>query len=115
MKKLILILGIILFCSVCEAASSAFVSTTLNVTGTAQYLPSSVRDEASLKKVIVTLEGGDCRFWVDGTVPTSALGHLFKPGNTVPIDGINDCRRFQIIRDSSNSGTTTATITGLWE
>lgn len=115
MKKSILVLILILFCSICEAASSAFISTTLNVTGTVQYLPSSVRDEASLKKVIITVEGGDCRFWVDGTAPTSTVGHLFKPGNTVPVEGINDCRRFQIIRDSSNSGTTTAFITGLWE
>lgn len=56
-------------------------------------------------KAVFVLEGGQCRFTVDGTTVTTTVGTLIEIGDIVTIDGASDVKRFKAIRTGSTSGT----------
>ncbi len=56
------------------------------------------------EKVFMTLETAQIRFTVDGTTPTSAVGHLLEYGQNLTLTG-QDIAGFQAIRTGGTSGT----------
>ena len=57
----------------------------------------------SVQRVLVTVEVAPIRFKIDGTAPTSTVGHLLDVGDVFICDGA-DVRKFLAIRTGSTSG-----------
>ena len=57
------------------------------------------------KRVFITTEGGQMRYYYDGTAPTSSTGHILNPIiNTLMIEGIKNLEQFRAIRTGTTSG-----------
>jgi Na+/H+-dicarboxylate symporter len=55
-------------------------------------------------QAVCSLETAEIRFTVDGTVPTSTVGHLWEIGETKTINGHDTLVRFAAIRTGTTSG-----------
>lgn len=55
------------------------------------------------KEVFCTLETDDIRFTIDGTTPTSSIGHLLKSGESLTIDNVTDIKGFRAIRVTTDA------------
>ena len=62
---------------------------------------------------LVTVETAQVRFTVDGTAPTTTIGHLANPGDTIYLDSNADIDAFRAIRTGSVSGVLKATFSGV--
>ena len=62
---------------------------------------------------LITAETAQMRFTVDGTAPTTAIGHLLNPGDTLELDSLADITAFRAIRTGSVSGVIKATYSGV--
>ena len=58
------------------------------------------------RAALVTVEDASIRFRIDGTDPTSEVGHLLNPGDSIILRNVNNIRRFRAIR----AGTADATL-----
>jgi|UniRef100_A0A7C5AK89 hypothetical protein len=64
----------------------------------------------SAQAALVTLEGGDIRFRIDGLAPpTSTTGHYMTSGDTILIVGAQAVSQFRAIRAGDQDGYLTAT------
>lgn len=63
-----------------------------------------------LKEGFFTIEGGDVRYWLDGSTPTASVGHLVTDGSSFSVMGNNNLRRLLMI-----STTGTVTVRGSYE
>ncbi len=73
--------------------SGAVVTFTVGTYMTTTYHP---------KGAFVTVETNDVRFTVDGTTPTSTVGHLLSDKDTVELWG-QDVQNFKVIAPGSNA------------
>lgn len=51
----------------------------------------------------VTVEAGPIRYWVDGSAPTSAQGHLVADGGVFRLEGRDELKKFRAIRSTGVS------------
>lgn len=58
---------------------------------------------------VVTVESNPIRFRVDGTVPTSTVGHLSVAGDVLTVCGGSSVGRFSAIRQGASNATLTVT------
>jgi hypothetical protein len=56
------------------------------------------------QRAVLTVEGGDIRWWAGGLAPTAAAGHLAQAGDVITLDGPNTLRQFQAIRTGGADG-----------
>jgi len=54
------------------------------------------------KKVLITVESNPIRFTIDGTIPTTTVGHLLNPSDIYECDGA-DAFKFKAIRTGSDA------------
>lgn len=54
--------------------------------------------------VLITSEGGDMRYRLDGNDPTTTDGHLLSNGDVLKLKDYDDIQRFKAIRVGSVSG-----------
>jgi len=54
--------------------------------------------------VLITAEGGDMRYRLDGNNPTTTDGHLLSNGDVLKLKDYDDIQRFKAIRVGSVSG-----------
>ena len=54
---------------------------------------------------IITVEDQNIRFRIDGTAPTSSVGHLAKNDDTITLGSIDDVTNFRAIRQSGVDAT----------
>jgi len=69
---------------------------------TARITDSLALHGREVKQVIATVETNPIRFTVDGTTPTTTVGHLLNIGDTVICDG-EDARKFRAIATGSDA------------
>ena len=62
---------------------------------------------------LITCETAQVRFTVNGTAPTTTVGHLLNPGDTLKLDSNEDITAFRAIRTGSVSGVLKATFAGV--
>ena len=60
---------------------------------------------AGKSKALLTVETASCRFTVDGTAPTTTVGHLAQPGDVIRLESESELTKFRAIRDGSVSAT----------
>lgn len=59
-------------------------------------------------RAFLTVETAAFRFTVDGTAPTTAVGHLAQPGDVIKLSSNDELTRFRAIRQGSVSATVMA-------
>lgn len=59
---------------------------------------------------VITSEGADYRYRVDGTDPTASVGHLITAGTPLVLEGAGEVRNFRAIRDAAVDITLSVTI-----
>lgn len=57
------------------------------------------------KQAFLTLESGQIRYRIDGTDPTSSVGHIMLPMQSLLLEGYNQLKNFKSIRTGATSGT----------
>jgi hypothetical protein len=62
---------------------------------------------------LITAETAQVRFTTNGTAPTTTVGHLLNPGDTLKLDSLADITAFRAIRTGSVSGVLKATFSGV--
>ena len=62
---------------------------------------------------LITAETAQMRFTVDGTAPTTTVGHLLNPGDTLKLDSLADITAFRAIRTGATSGVIKVTYSGV--
>jgi len=65
-----------------------------------------VKDNFYAKKALITIESAQVRWTIDGTTPTSSIGHLNNPFDSITLIGTANIKGFKIIR----AGATNAKI-----
>ena len=58
----------------------------------------------SAQEVYCTLETAAIRFTIDGTTPTTSVGHLLNTGDTLKLSNPNMIQNFSAIRTASTNG-----------
>ncbi len=84
------------------AVSTAVVTLTSTV-----YSPAGAE---GAKQATINVVGGDIRFWMDGSTPTSTVGVLGKQNTFITVGSYNDIVNFKAIRDSGTSAATTIEV-----
>lgn len=56
------------------------------------------------KRAYITVEDAQIRFTYDGTSPTSSLGHILNPMDSLYIEGVGNMSLFRAIRTGGTSG-----------
>lgn len=99
------LLGISCLLGIFEIKGAIFYKESIVVGDTPVGVSSTAKDP-ELKSAFITVEGGNVRFWLDGSSPTSSVGHLLIEGDSVLIQGINAISNSLFIR----TGSTTTTL-----
>ena len=61
-------------------------------------------DGAQGAKAVVTAEGGDMRYRLDGQDPTVDIGHLLRDGAVLELKSIYSIRKFKVINTTETAG-----------
>lgn len=72
----------------------------------------SVSEIEGMKRAFITAEASQMRFTLDGTPPTTTIGHLLNPGDSVVLDSVADLTSFRIIRTGAVNGSIQCTYSG---
>ena len=67
---------------------------------------------AANRYALITAETAQVRFTIDGTAPTTTVGHLLNPGDVLKLDSNADITAFRAIRTGATSGVLKATFSG---
>jgi hypothetical protein len=76
--------------------------TAIGLTASSTYLLASPRP----KRAFLTFETAQCRIRMDGTIPTSTVGHLYNPTQSLMLEGHSQLNNFKAIA----TGVTSAKI-----
>jgi len=98
------------------------VSTAASITETITVSTSSIgfttalltfSDGSKVRKAFCSIPAYDLRFRVDGTAPTSTVGHLIKGGSNVGITftGVLQIQQFRAIKDTGSADNVIMTCT----
>lgn len=103
-KKMVVLLLVTILLLTNISLGTVFYKESISVGDTAiGTTANSINPE--LKKGIFSCEGGNVRWWMDGTNPTSSEGHLLYQDDYLVISGINNLRNLKFIRTGSNTTT----------
>lgn len=83
-----------------------FAFETVTVGATAKALTEGTyvdSNNAYAKKALMTIESAQLRWRADGTNPTSTVGHVLNPGDTLTLVGSTNIRNFRAIKVGTNS------------
>ncbi len=73
----------------------------IGLTTSSTYLASTPRP----KKAFISCEGAQLRYRMDGNDPTSTVGHILLPTQTLTLEGYSQLNNFKAIRTGSTSAT----------
>jgi hypothetical protein len=88
--------------------ASAPVFETLTVGTSAKAITAGIIDEHN--HAVLTSEGGDYRYRVDGSDPTATVGHLVVAGSVLILESTRELKLFRGIRDAAADVTVSVTI-----
>jgi hypothetical protein len=84
----------------------AFAYEALTVADTAKTLTAATYQNATNQAVsaLLSLETAEIRYTLDGTVPTTAVGHIMSAGQSMTLVNQHQLANFQAIRTGGTSG-----------
>ena len=78
---------------------------TITVTDTAVGLTAAkVNSNPKPKKIFITSETAQIRYRTDGTDPSSTVGHVMVPTQSLVLEGYSQINNFKAIRTGATSG-----------
>lgn len=80
-----------------------------NTVGGKGFTASKLVTQVRPKRIFCTIESGQIRYTYDGTPPTTTLGHVLNPYDTLIVEGIKNMINFRAIRTGTTSGKIVAT------
>ena len=89
--------------------AKAYESVTVDSTAGGKALTKYGRN----KYAIITVETAQIRFTLDGTAPTTTVGHLLNAGDILELDSLEDMKSFRAIRTGATSATIHVTYLGV--
>lgn len=69
------------------------------------FTASKLASSPKPKKVFISVETARIRYRIDGTDPTSTVGHILDPMDTLTLEGFSQLNNFKSIRTGTTSGT----------
>ncbi len=79
---------------------------TITVADTAiGFTASKLNASPKPKRVFITVESAPLRYRMDGTAPTSTVGHNMVPSQSLTLEGISQLNNFKAIRTGATSAT----------
>ncbi len=66
--------------------------------------------DPKIKQAILTLETASIRYRIDGTNPTSSVGHLMQAKSSLVLEGFSQLNNFKAIRTGGTSGSFSVTF-----
>lgn|SRR3990167_322122 len=83
---------------------------TITVNGTAIGLTASkLTADPPPKKVVITIESNQLRYRMDGTDPTSSVGHILSPADVLILEGYSQLNNAKFIRKGILNATLSVT------
>lgn len=76
-----------------------------NTSGGKSITSANINASPKPKKVIITIETAQIRYTIDGTAPTSSVGHLCNPFDVIVLEGYSQIQNFKAIRAGGTSAT----------
>tara|TARA_R110000751_G_scaffold17118_1_gene53294 strand:- start:67 stop:342 length:276 start_codon:yes stop_codon:yes gene_type:complete len=55
------------------------------------------RSKTFIRKAIISFQGGNLRYFLDGTNPTTAIGLVAVSGDIIELDNLNELKGFRCI------------------
>ena len=101
MKRILLIVAFAMLLAI-PAWGANLEAITVDNTAGGVALTTSYVDNSSM--CFMTLETGQIRWTIDGTAPTTTVGHLLEIGQTLTFNSRQQCRGFRAIRTGTTSG-----------
>ena len=86
----------------------------VTVAGTAIGITATASDGILPAAAMITVESADIRYTVDGTTPTSTVGHLALPGAIIELKDRGEVSNFLAIRTGGVSATIHVTVGESW-
>ena len=77
----------------------------VTVAGTAIGITATPQDGVAPFAAVITVEGAQISFTVDGTTPTPTVGHQADPGDVIELVGRAEVSNFRAIRTGGVSAT----------
>jgi hypothetical protein len=101
MKKLFMVLVMLLIAVPAFATSFEQISVTSGAVKTFTTAKITFSGAVNPLRAYCTLETGDVRYTIDGTTPTSTVGHLLSAGGWIEVFGPTDVVNFKAIATST--------------
>jgi len=92
------------------ASESVTVSTSAVGLTAASYAPAG---QQAARQAFITVESDEIRYWLDGTAPTSTVGHFASttpPENRIVLNSLSDITNFRAILDTGAGGDATLRV-----
>ena len=70
---------------------------------------SGTTQTVSAVEALITVESNPIRYTMDGTTPTSLVGHLLTDGDNITVSGMGNIKRFKMIRSGASDATVKVT------
>ena len=88
--------------------------TALTVNTTVISLPSSSVNPTGAKiiGILITAQGGTVSYTINGTTPTTTIGHQILAGDVLEIWESNNVKKFAAVRQGATNGTLKVTLFG---
>lgn len=92
---------------------ACFAFETITVTNSVKQLTADTFEDTDgfAKRVVITIQSAQIRWRYDGTDPTSSIGHISNPFDTIVLQTTNNIKNFRVIR----AGGTNATLSISYE
>ena len=89
--------------------AKAYESVTVDNTAGGKPLTKYGRNQYAL----ISVETAQIRFTVDGTAPTTTVGHVLNAGDILELDSLEDMKSFRAIRTGATSAVIHVTYSGV--
>jgi len=107
MKRFLLVFLMVCFLIPSPLFSAAINSEAITVSSTAigitASLLSSGTTRAQKSEGLCTVESNQIRYRVDGSNPTTSVGHVADPGDIIHLEGLSELVNFRAIRTSADA------------
>jgi CO dehydrogenase/acetyl-CoA synthase alpha subunit len=90
--------------SVSLSGSIASEYEALTIDNTAGGIACTAAKYTGCRRAFMTLETAQIRFTIDGTAPTTTVGHILDIGDILKLDSAEDIAAFRAIRTGGTSG-----------
>lgn len=102
MKKILMVIMLVLISTTIFAGTHETITVSSSAIGISADVKSP-SGQANPTRCLLTLETASIRYWLDGTDPTSTVGHLLTAGQILILDRVEEIYNFKSIAVSGDA------------